>query len=89
VCVLLDGITHACEHGVLEYEKWVEQCLAGRELFDVFIRQLAELDDMFRLVDRWYAALMRLANVDDEEDFIVITGIAHKLMKQAHETGQL
>jgi hypothetical protein len=57
-------------------EKWVEQCFASREVFEVFIRQLAELDDMFRVVDRWYAALMHLANVDDEEGFIASADIA-------------
>jgi hypothetical protein len=55
----------------------------------LFIRQLAELDDMFRVVDRWYAVLMRLANVDDPEGFVASADIAHKPIEQAHETGQL
>ena len=89
VCVLLDGITHACEQGRLDDEKWVEQCFASREVFDIFIGRLSEYDECFRIADRWYATLMRLAGAEDEEGFVASADIADRLMEQAHETGQL
>lgn len=85
----LDAITNACEHGQLDALTWVKQCFTDVDAFKVFIDQLAEYDQAFRINDRWYVALMRIADVYDEEGFISSQDIADQLYGQAGETGQV
>jgi hypothetical protein len=85
----LDAITAACEEGVLDSEKWVSQCFANADVYEQFINDVAEYDECFRIRDRWYAALMALADVCDEEEFIATRDIALKLREQVSETGQI
>jgi hypothetical protein len=85
----LDAITNACEQGQLDSLTWVNQCFTDVDAFKLFIDQLAEYDQAFRINDRWYTALMRIADVYDEEGFISSQDIADQLYGQAGETGQV
>jgi len=86
---VLDTITLAVEAGIVPSESWVSFLFGTVEAFESFMEELEEYDEQFRIADRWWFALYKLANVIDEEGFISSQEIADKLRERAEETGQL
>lgn len=86
----LDAITAAIEAGVIDTEKWVSQVFATTEVFEQFLEELAFYDNCYRIMDRWYAALARLAQTEHvQEGFIRSDEIADALREAAEETNQI
>lgn len=86
----LDAITAAVEAGVIDTDKWVSQLFASLEVFNEFMEELAFYDTCFRLMERWYAALARLAQHENvEEGFTHTDEIADALREAAEETNQI
>jgi hypothetical protein len=87
----LDAITVAVEAGIIDNEKFVSQLFDKKADFTKFITYLSEYEDEScrRIIDRWWTALSRLADRNDEEGFISSAEIAEKLLEAAIDTGQI
>lgn len=86
---VMDAMAAATEAGILDCNRWVSQMFADTAVFRVFAEELSYYDECYRIRDRWYDALRRLANKDDEEGFITCDEIAQGLLDAAVETGQI
>lgn len=86
---ILDGITLATEAGTVEQKGWVAQFFADKAAYEFFLDELRAYDEVFRVTDRWWAALSRIIDYGDEESFITGSEIAEKLNDYVEETGQL
>jgi len=86
---VLDVMTAAAEAGVLRSDTWVRQLFADDEVFTRFMEELAEYDECFRVNDRWYSALFRIADAVNEEGFVLCEEIVERTLEQAEKTGQI
>lgn len=89
VSVYLDSITGAVEAGLLDDEKWPQQLFKSSSDLRGFLAELSSYDDSYRINDRWWFALSRLANVYDEEGFIRTEDIADELEARVTEIEHL
>lgn len=87
----LDAITLAVEAGIIDNEKFVSQLFEKKSDYTKFVTYLSEYEDVScrRIIDRWWAALSRLAAWDDEAGFVSSAEIAEKLLEVAIDTGQI
>jgi hypothetical protein len=87
---MLDSIALAVEAGVVEKDGWVKQIFTDKDVFKEFLREFAHYDKCFRVNDRWYAALQRLAGgPGDEEGFITCDDIVNELLDVTEADGQM
>ena len=86
---VLQNIALAIEGGMLLREKWVSQCFADNESFDVFLEALEAQDRDARIHDREWFALSVLVSLETENGFVRNCDIADKLRAHAVETGQV
>lgn len=84
---ILDAMTLAVEAGTVSEEGWLEELFADKAEFGSFILELSDYE--YRINDRWYQALMRLAGRSDEKEFVTHHEIAQALLLQAKTTNQL
>lgn len=86
---VLDAISAGVEAGVIDRNKWVSQIFADESVFRDCMTELAEYEQCFRMRDRWYEALFRIADKTDEEGFVTCEEIVDGLYAAAEETGQI
>ena len=86
---IFDNITLAAEAGLLDTDKWVKQLFADLEDFEYFLNELAQYNDSYTIVDRWWHAFSQLAGGQDPPGFSTSKEIAAGLYKHASETGQI
>jgi len=86
---IFDNITLAAEAGLLDTNKWVKQLFADRDEFMYFLDELAQYNESYTIVDRWWHAFSQLACGKDSAGFSTSKEIAAGLYKHASETGQL
>jgi hypothetical protein len=86
---VLDSITLAVEAGAVSSFGWPQQFFASKKCFMEFLQQLQEYDDCYRITDRWWMALAKLAYKVDEEAFVSSREIADALIEDAQEYGLL
>jgi hypothetical protein len=89
VCDVLDSITLAVEAGAVSSFNWPQQFFASKKTFMELLQQLAEYDDCYRITDRWWMALAKLAHKVDEEAFVSSREIANALIEDAEKYGLL
>ena len=89
VCEVLDSIALAVEAGVVSSFHWPQQFFASKKSCMEFLQQLQEYDDCYRITDRWWMALAKLARKVDEEGFVSSREIANALIEDADEYGLL
>jgi hypothetical protein len=87
----LDAITLAVEAGIIDNKKFVSQLFNKKSDFTKFITYLSEYEDIScrRIIDRWWTALSRLADWDNEEGFVSSAEIAERLLEVAIDSGQI
>ena len=89
LCTMLDAITHASEHGLLNTRTWVRHIFKSEDSFEWFLAALAEYDDCYRINDRWWEALARLAEHETQaEGFTHTQEMSDELRQYAAETNQ-
>lgn len=86
---MLDSITLAVEAGGADNFHWPQQFFANKAAFVDFLEAIEEYDECFRITDRWWMALSKLVETDDEEGFISGAEIAAELSKAVHENGSI
>lgn len=86
---IFDNIALAAEAGVLDTEKWVSQLFADLEDFEYFLNELAQYNDSYTILDRWWHAFSQLACGKDTPGFSTSKEIAAVLYKYAGDTGQI
>lgn len=87
---VLDCIAHASEAGKLNSRAWVKALFKAPGTFDWFLEELEGYDECYRITDRWWYALAKLAEHEhDEEGFVRTEDMATALREHAEETGQL
>ncbi|QDZ26559.1 hypothetical protein [Noviherbaspirillum sp. UKPF54] len=87
---VLDAITAAVEAGIVDTDTWVSQLFAGVDVFEDFLAGLACYDECYRVMDRWWQALARLAGTEHiEEGFTHTSEMADLLRETADETNQI
>lgn len=67
---VLDHITAAIESGVVNRREWPKQLLASKAAWQVFYESMEEYCDLWRLNDRWMAAIETLLGPADEGEFL-------------------
>ena len=86
---VLDAIAFATEEGKMNSRAWVKKVFGTEEAYTWFMDELEAYDQCFRIHDRWWAALARLAEHEShEEGFIHSADIAEKMREHVEETGQ-
>lgn len=86
---VLDSVTLAMEAGVVPRDAWLAYFFGSSDAFQGFMEHLESYDEVFRITDRWWMALARLTNTEDEEMFIHSQDIADRIRERAEESGQL
>jgi hypothetical protein len=87
---VLDTITLAIEAGVVPRDSWVKFLFGTKERFAMFLEELDAYGDVFRLTDRWWAALEAIVDCGgDEAGHITFEDFAERLREAAEESGQL
>lgn len=86
---IFDAIAAATEDGFTDRNSWVSQFFTSEEIFRKFLEEVESYEQCYRIRDRWYEALRRIANKDDEECFVTGEEIAEGLLEVAQLTGQI
>ena len=86
---ILDNLTLAVEAGVIDNYLWPKQVFKTRKNFDAFFEEFSEYDQCYRISDRWWMALSKIADVVDEEAFVSSSEISEKLVGEAEKYGLL
>lgn len=86
---VLDCIAHASENGHLNSRTWVKDIFKTEAAYEWFLDELTGYDQCYRINDRWWAGLARLAEHEQsEEGFVHTEDMADELRKHARETNQ-
>lgn len=86
---IFDNIALAAEAGLLDTDKWVSQLFADLGDFEYFLNELAQYNDSYTILDRWWHAFSQLAHGRDTPGFSTSKEIAAVLYKKACDTGQI
>lgn len=86
---VLDALTAGMEAGIIDYNNWILQTFADKRKFRRWVKDFASYGQAWRIHDRWYDALVRLCDFEDEGNLITSEQIAETLLEQAKQTKQI
>ena len=86
---ILDAFAIALESGYLDSEKWVSQVFASKVIFEQFLVEFVKEYETWRIHDRWYWALVEVANAGDPAECARAEDIAYQLAEAAKNSGQI
>ena len=86
---MFDYVAAAVEAGVLDTDRWGTTLFASRQSLDYFLNTVATYEEEFRILDRWYFALLSLVGREIETGFVTGPEIADGLLDHLDQTGQL